>query len=111
MAQLFSLGDYTTMKLKSPMFAVCLLILTACSSNHSKITSVETSVSESQRFSADTKARLKTIQDDYHLMMISVQGCRIVVYSGFMRAYQMDAMQKAIREAVGKDYLICVITS
>jgi ABC-type enterochelin transport system substrate-binding protein len=97
------------MKLKSPMFAVCLLILTACASNHAKTTSGATSVSESQLFSADTKARLKTIQDDYHLMAILVQGHGIIICGGLMPTDQMDAMQKAIHEAVGKDYSINVI--
>ena len=88
------------------MFAACLLILTAYASNHAKTTSGATSVSESQMFSADTKARLKTIQADYHLNAISVRDNKIYVTAGMMWPDQLDALQKAIHESLGKDYSI-----
>jgi|ERR1035437_3396146 uncharacterized protein YcfL len=91
------------------------LFLVTCASNHAAPStnepSVSASVSQSPVFSADTKARLKKIQDDYGLMAMSVQDRQIVVATstGLISTEKMNAIKNAIHEVVGKDFTIAII--
>lgn len=91
------------------------LLLVACASNHATppaiAPSASVTVSQSQAFSADIKARLKKIQDDYGLMAMSVQDHKIVVATstGLMTTEKMDAIKNVIHEVVGKDFTIAII--
>lgn len=101
------------MTLKTLMIASCLMILTACAANHPKPAAIAhsgwTSISDSQMFSADAKARLKTIQDDYHLMGMSAMDHQILVMGGMMPSEKMNAMEDAIHDIVGKEFTIEMI--
>jgi hypothetical protein len=92
--------------------AVFLMILTACASNQSKRSAIVpsgwASVSESRMFSADTKARLRRIEDDFGVMAMSVINHKITVTIGMLSTERMTAMQDAIHEVVGKDFTINV---
>ena len=55
-------------------------------------------------FSTDAKARLKTIQDDYHLRGIWVRDHDITVSTGVVSKAQADAIEKAIHDVVGNDF-------
>jgi len=97
-----------------PLLVLCCcgFLLTGCASssceNFNSTSAMKTSspVSfyESEMFSTDAKARLKTIQDDYHLKGIWVRDHDITVSTGVVSKAQADAIEKAIHDVVGNDF-------
>jgi len=89
------------MKIKPPIFATCLMVLAACASNHPK---PPVSVSESQMFSPETKARLKQIQDDLHFEMYFDDHHINVLPGGIVSEERVKQIDNALHEVLGNDY-------
>jgi len=102
------------MTLKTLMIASCLTILVACASNHAKPPAIApsggASISESQVFSAETKARLKKIQDDYGVVVIVTDHQIAVGTAGAITKERMKTIEDALHEVVGKDFTVIILT-
>jgi hypothetical protein len=86
----------------------CLTILVSCASNHAKppaITPSEVSnFSDAQKFSADTNARIKKIQDDYGVK-IFINDHRITVgTAGLVTKERMKSIEDALQDVIGNDF-------
>jgi len=84
------------------------MILVVCACNHAKPPAIAPfgvpSISESQKFSADTNARIKKIQDDYGVKVFVNDHHIVVGTTGLITKERMKSIEDALHEVIGNDF-------
>jgi protein involved in sex pheromone biosynthesis len=93
------------MKTRLLIFAACSLILSACAPSHDKQPTVTASglsgTSDQPVVSTETKARLKQIEDEYHITLVDHQ---FSISGGIVTEERFSRATNALHEVLGNDY-------